>query len=95
MTNSERPSWVDALGFDPTQPEGAAVLQELMSKCVQDGLTSTGIDFGLCGLPMSAHAGRCPDCGGYGEIERWDGPHACMPCVTGLGPHGHEFKAAQ
>ncbi len=66
-----------------------------MTRCQADGMTSTGVDYGLCGLTREEHEGTCPVCGGSGEYEGDDGPRGCMPCLTGLGPHGHAFTAGR
>lgn len=72
---------------DNTEPAPTEVL------CQLDGMTSSGVDYGKCLLPEPAHDGECPDCHGTTEIWRGDEPmRGCMPCLTGLGPHGHKFQ---
>ena len=62
--------------------------------CQADCVTSSGIDHGKCLLPREAHEGECPYCHGTCEIETDEGVRGCMPCLTGLGPHGHDYEAA-
>ena len=65
-------------------------VEEATERCAADGMKQNG----LCGLARDEHEDQCPVCRGYGEYEGEYGPRACMPCVTGLGPHGHKYRAA-
>jgi len=48
-----------------------------------------------CELQSDAHDGDCPYCVGTGEIPANEGyPRPCYGCLTGEGPHGHEYAPA-